>query len=468
MGNSDKYTSFTLDNGLATLALEIVDSKELLNRYDVQAPRLVALVPDCEHYSCALFQPEPNIEYSDKFVRNGSREHSNQMGEFLKILENKNVNLGVTPEYSFPWKLLENCFQNKRFPAQGNIWVFGAESIDYAELTKIKTSLATENFIFEIGNVRNPELGNFVDPVCYIFRSIKFDGSECYVVFVQCKTKQMGDRSSDYFERNNLQKGSTIFEIKNRCENTISLFTLICSDVLGDEDIYNRFRSRCLLLNIQLNENPRHDSIVTFKKSIYRQITENNEIVCLNWARNIRFATNGKFEQKTSPSSSAVYSTSKLFDLSFKGLVHNHINGMYFCYWDSQKCCVLYLNYDPGIFMYKNTKCWQFEGTPTQMGRTGPESIDFYSWDENNSNWTTVNKPDDAFLDSLEGFQGNFNDLVRLKDNPILVEMALALTFGLTSTTVPHENLKTNNFIKISEPEAPSRITFAQDNSPVA
>lgn len=248
---------------------------------------------------------------------------------FLKLAKEKKSGLVLTPEYSMPYKALEELVSDKsKWPEKGKLWCLGTQGESLALFNEIIHRWNTcEDVIVIDYAMNNIAVEAFVCPLFYIF--ITQDNKLC--VIPQLKTVAMADPRL-FFEGPSLCRGNTIFlfESKNpECQN--GFLSLICADSIGISsiEIWQGVLKKCLVIfNPQLNLDPRYDTMHRLRKDLITKKFHEVRILTLNWSVDTGIqATNIKFKKPWS----AFYkrkSDKNLFDCTFRANVEdNHKKG---------------------------------------------------------------------------------------------------------------------------------------------
>jgi hypothetical protein len=120
----------------------------LLSPLGLGKPKLNALLPTEDNYSCRLLQPEGEIEANPTGVYNRNAQRARaQYGAFLRDACEARNDLVMTPEYCLPWSVLEDAIRGN---IQPSLWALGCESLTYADLSALKERLT------DICEVRQP------------------------------------------------------------------------------------------------------------------------------------------------------------------------------------------------------------------------------------------------------------------------------------------------------------------------
>lgn len=445
---------------------------------------------DDVQYYMLLFQPlgdictgpkncvesENKIETTteDHFVKNKDKESYEKFKAFFDLAIDKKVDVAITPEYSCPWKVFTELIENHNFPDYGKLWVIGCESIKPTELKEIIEYYSDKEkgynnitWICEEDKLNFNVDREFLDPLCYIFKTKKLDCSEHTVIVVQFKTAYMG---SIHFEKQYLLKGDIIYILRNK-ESGINLFTLICSDSLNikvdklirDRDI-NYEQLSYLVIHIQLNNDPRNINFSQYRKDCFSKRSSNKNFICLNWARNTKLL--GK---KLEFGGSALYfkpvnPASKYRDLHDNDIItnNNHKKGLYYTNWKKYYGDIYFLNYNEYVFYLKAPKASQYMVEPQQqIIELEPEMISIYYWKKKFLDCLEV---DDGLNEQIKrlGSEWIYSILMNSEIEPLNKERLIALSTGQARSKDWYD-LKKSKLFHADVCEINKRITCWQD-----
>jgi hypothetical protein len=143
----------------------------------------------------------------------------------------------------------------------------------------------------------------FFDPVCFLFRSKRKSGESCLVLTIQFKNEPMGDKQ-ERLEADHMALGTVIYKFRLKPGNSISLITLLCSDVLsyvraGQTPLRQEMEldEATLLLHLQLNPEPRHHDYARYREYCLKE--RQKDVLCLNWARGAKVKRTDKQQSET-------------------------------------------------------------------------------------------------------------------------------------------------------------------------
>lgn len=446
---------------------------------------------DDEQYYMLLFQPLGDIHTESKnytesannierkptkdehFVKNRDGESYKKFKAFFNLAIDKKVDVAITPEYSCPWKVVTELIENDNLPNCGKLWVIGCESIKPKELKEIieyyrnkENGYNDLTWICEEDKLSSITDKQFLDPLCYIFKTKKLDCSEHTVILVQFKTAYMG---SIPFEKQYMLKGDVIYILRNR-ESGINLFTLICSDSLNikvndlirDRDI-NYEQLSYLVIHLQLNSDPRNINFSQYRKDCFSKKACNKNIICLNWARDTKL-----LDKKLNFGGSALYfkpinSASKYRTLHENDIImnNNHKKGLYYTNWKNYYGDIYFLNYNEYVFYLKIPKASQFMVEPQQQIELEPEMISIYYWDQK---FLDALEADDGLNEQIKKLESEwiYSTLINSKLEPLNKERLIALSTGQARSKDWYE-LRKSKLFHADVREISKRITFWQD-----
>ncbi len=446
--------------------MNIQPISNLLAAIHLGPPVLRALTPNVDNYIACLFQPNGNIQANADGVRNQDRTLANkQFSGFLQVAETANADLSVTPEYSMPWEVLKDAIKAGRAPAQGQLWALGCESIRYSELAALKAELAPHATILHEQLQADDQ--RFVDPLAYVFvaPSLLPNTDAKLVVLIQFKTCPMG---GTHFEVNGLQRGTCVYQFGGG-PNEPRLLSLICSDAFEFLDaqaaaVYDR----ALVLHIQLNPQPRQTQYRKYRDRLFGFAGDATELICLNWAKDVRETQGDAGTCWQNISGSAWYLRPDRFDDQDTTLSLNHKRGLYYTWCQDMRLHALFFNYEPGIYVVTASKVFH-HGVPASLSlRRGPQLTGMRAWDNTSSAWIDRAHHQDGF-DAVLTECGNAHQSVKqIADaNPFHAERVLALSAGHVGADASWYHPRKLDSCGIDLSEVIRRMTFCQDTDAV-
>ncbi|MDZ7650279.1 MAG: hypothetical protein U5K54_25840 [Cytophagales bacterium] len=288
----------------------------------------------------------------------------------------------VSPEYSCPWEVVRTVLTNAGSqPRERALWALGCESISPAALRQFKNDFdgnAGVNIIFD--ETVLGKAGNFLDPLCYFFKTTTNDGALVIVCLVQFKTQHMGVWKTP-IERNNYIKGEKLYVFRNAVES-IYLFTLICSEAMVFDVSEAFLRSidhrwsytPYIILNPQLNPEANHADFRQFRRKILQY--EKKEIITLNWASGSSIKVENAVIALNQFPGSGIYTDADGINFTNDdNFIINHQRGLYYTF-RKPKHHIYHLNGLKEIFHLQNLKPFQGNGAAPLNQRSGPGMID--------------------------------------------------------------------------------------------
>jgi hypothetical protein len=380
--------------------MKIEPISNLLVANNLKYPTLAILQPTMTPYTALLVQPEATIQVRDDFIRNADRMNAQNL--FTAIAQEasaRSVELLVTPEYSFPWIAIEELLSNGTTPSTGQLWVLGCESLPITELSSLQARFSKWATVIHEPIIRpQGATTRYLNPMVYIFRTEKIDTNEPKVVMVvQFKTAPSGDPQNTEATRMALGNAVYLFEHGNE----VRLITIICSDAFAfTQEIIEANYEHLLLLHIQLNEKPRQETYMRYRRQLNELEGDKSEIICLNWAENIAFDLQEGAEplRKKNISGSAWHSKSAKLATDDIHVEKNHLSGLYYTHDDEQHSHMLHFSYKPAAFLLQASKVRHHAIPAALSRRLGPEVTKVLEWDATTAAWIESKQPlDDGF-----------------------------------------------------------------------
>ena len=414
--------------------MHIQPISELLSEKNLEYPALALLQPNEELYTALLVQPKAEIQVRDDFIRNSDRMAAQStFFEIARVAHAKSVELLVTPEYSFPWETIEKLFQDGVTPGAGHLWILGCESLAIAELPGLKDRFAQWAIVLhEELSPNQPATARYLNPVVYMFRTRTMDSHvPSLVMVVQFKTCPSGDPHNT--EATRMAKGRNVYLFERG--NEVRLMTIICSDAFAfSDDLVKEHYENLLLLHIQLNEKPRNEDYMRFRRKLFAFDCDRTELICLNWAENIVFdlQDGAPTVTKKNISASSWHSKSNKFATDDSHIEHNHGYGVYYARDDEQKRHMLQFTYKPTAFFLQATKVRHHGVEAARSRRRGPELTKICHWDNSTSSWIDAEHPfDDGFVELTAAHGGQAIALNAVHaTSPLAVERLACITNG--------------------------------------
>jgi hypothetical protein len=282
-------------------------------------------------------------------------------------------------------------------------------------------------------------------------------------MLVQFKTYPMSDPG--HFEISGLQIGRYVYQFSG--QESVRLLSLICSDALQfmDQQAQQAYE-KSLIIHIQLNPNPRHQEFRRYRDRLFRYPGDATEVICLNWAQDVRLWQNQTEAKWKNIAGSAWYLRPDKFDHCDETLTANHRKGLYYTWLHEFKFHVLFFNYKPAIFFVESSKVFHLNIPAVSSRRRGPQLRRVLVWDAAKRSWVDEPASDDGFLAVLPEAGAAAAQLqAGLASSPFAVERILALGAGKAGPGVEWHAPSQLDSCSIADDEVIKRITFCQDRS---
>ncbi len=236
--------------------------------------------------SVLQWQPSGEISIDSSFgVKLDNSLFIDKARGFINLAKSQNCSLALTPEYSFPYQVLDEIVMNNgMWPPEGKLWCLGTQGESRAHFIQKMQHWATKSEVITIQTALSRlENRSFVSPLIFLFRDI--DGR--LVIIPQFKTGPMAD-PRNAFEGPGLCCGSDIFIFESVNTESWNVFlSIICADashINQDNLIAQVSRKKVILFHPQLNPEPRHDDFVGLRQKLLGLSNEEFRIITLNWA----------------------------------------------------------------------------------------------------------------------------------------------------------------------------------------
>lgn len=440
------------------MSAEFRNIQDVFAENNLRLPTLNVLVPDAHLYETLAIQPGGQIAVRPDFI--GHADHptaASQFSDFLRLAVEKNCDLVLSPEYSCPWETLTNAIARQALPKEGKIWILGCESITPDELLTIK---ATHGNVVWIHEPISEGSGSFVDVVAYVTKAEATVGGTKDVIVLQFKTQAMGGTT---FERDHLICGRSIYIWHNPRDN-IRLISLICSEALVFDPAT---AATCgfdlhpyLIFHPQLTPAPHHPDISAYREQVFGwNVSENIEVVSLNWARSFVLLGNPPSRY----GGSAIYTKSRDFVSDDNRLEANHQKGLFYTFWHDRRTHLCRFSFDSHVFHFRIPKTRQ-DVPAVLAARTGPEMLTVWNWDTQRMSWQKPASVDDGFAALCGTFQQqNCDYCLNAPHSSVDRERLLTLSAGkLRAARDWHLVHKMDSFIAERD-ERSKRLTFTHE-----
>lgn len=409
-----------------------LDEDERLIASGLSIVPLVALTPDEKPYSQYILQPCGAVDADANGVRNRDVKSATiRHNAFIKLASDANADLVVTPEYSTPWQSIRHILENGLTPQPGSLWILGCESTTPNELEQLSKEHQDVFWIFE--SIPQTNTQTFLDPVCILLNFQDANGDHKLVIAVQFKMQCMVDHQC-YLERDHMLLGTERYILRNSGDS-VHLAVLICSDSLtfSQQDLPNPLHTPYLLVHVQLNTDPFHQTFKNYRYQTYNLGGDNCEIVCSNWAADSSIAIDTVGEIRTPYGGSAYYLKTRDINLKDDIVNANHVNGLYFAYCTPLHFNMFNFNYAEYVFALQTTKSSQLAAAPALQKRTGPNMLAAHTWDPKNEIWTPQEFTDSGFEKCCQDAGIDHN--IFKGRAPLANERLLAISTGHISST---------------------------------
>lgn len=298
------------------------------------------------------WQPKGVISFSEDegFICKEEKQEK-KAHAFVELLLEDKIDIGITPEYCFPWKELENIFSCSELrPKKGKLWCLGMEGINaqvFDGFIKKARQYSDVHMILE--DMEEMNLNRFFSCLVYLFSV-----PNKLVCVIQFKTTAASDHWME-LEAQGLSYGNVIYYFKDAKTNHC-LFSFICADALHQE--INNIKievnyQNCIILHPQLNPKPLHDSFSQMRRNFLEYSQNAIKIISVNWAKGTSIQFENKADDfKILESYSACYYSKKIgADILRKLVVSNKSKGMnmtkdgyiYIWYMPDNEHCMQYL-----------------------------------------------------------------------------------------------------------------------------
>jgi hypothetical protein len=375
--------------------LQIQDVPDFLVAHGLRNPTFPFLTLDPTLIRILMFQPRGTVVATSEQVRVQDRPRMTaQMTGFLQRAQYLNVDLALCPEYACTWDALCESIEAGLLPAHGKLWALACESATPAQLDAALARMSSKVRVLFDGAVLTAS-GNFVDTLCYLFRSPgDADTVDVPVALIQAKTQPMGGHP---FELHHLKTGRALYRFKNSTQQGNTLIGLLCSDTLHPrfDAIIPQIRTDTLVIHLQMNPNPSSPAFRKYRGDCCTNTPRTAEILCLNWARGTTLLENGhEIPLIDEPKTILFRDRQQLMDDDAR-VMENHAKGCYLTNWHTHRSAAFVFSPDPHLFYLETTKP-SLAGPAVTTLRTGPRMVELFSWQATIAEWQ-VGAADDRF-----------------------------------------------------------------------
>ena len=347
-----------------------------------------------------------------------SELHIKKARNFIDHAKESNAGLVLTPEYSFPYKVIEEIvYQKNCWPETGKLWCLAAQGDSYSyfkkkiERWKTVEAVIVEDIAFkELSSIKK-----FLSPIIYLLQN---KDNQLYVI-PQFKTGPMHDPWNE-FEATGLCEGSNIFVFDLIGDTTSNnrFMSLICSDVLHitPHEIYKTIgeEMNIILFHPQLNPNPRQRKFIDFRCNFINPNKDNRRIITLNWAEGTK-ESHSKIEfnipwsalyQRTKYNIKMIESDDNFRELRMK----NHRKGLFYTYFKDNRIDIWYSFCKEHCMLFQIAKGDIGNVTSLAAHRYEPIVVLSYEYNTKQDKWIKVQYCLKDSLDFLSGLASVYNN----------------------------------------------------------
>lgn len=222
----------------------------------------------------------------------GELIHCEKAKQFIEEANNKKADIVITPEYSFPWNVIQGMIEDEKlYPKNGKLYCLGMEGISCDDLKGFVARNASKTNICVITeNIDNLQENYFFSCLLYLFRT-----AGKIICLIQFKTTPASDKWAE-LEAKGLTRGNEIYLFKSMNAECYML-SYICADVLNQE--IETFRAKvpyqeCLILHPQLNPKPLHETFEQMRGNYLNYDAQKTRIIGINWAKDTILPAEGR------------------------------------------------------------------------------------------------------------------------------------------------------------------------------
>lgn len=294
------------------------------------SPELTVLKASSQRLSVLLYQHTGKLLATKEKIGNAT-DVSGQLDEFFNLARSSKAELVLTPEYCCPINRLQCVLDaSANWPGKKRLWVIGGESITLEDLNSLRDKYENGNVKVCFDDSVLDGTKNFLCPLFYIFR----EGQHLHVV-IQFKVSHCGVWSDAKIESENIILGEKIYVFGRK--DGVRLFSLICADAMifstiKTQDWMEWRDAPYLILNPQLNPEPKHPLFIDFRKIVMN--VEHKEIITLNWNANSK-GHHGDLMSFGHSRSGLVISSKEIELKETKTMIENHKKGLSYFKFDA-------------------------------------------------------------------------------------------------------------------------------------
>lgn len=368
--------------------------------------------------------------------------------------------LVVTPEYSVPWKALDDVIGGKSRPLCGALWALGCESITPDELDALRVRVsgtANVRLFHEQLDPAKCRQRVFVDPLVYIFWAWDESGADVLCILVQFKTAP--SRDPNHIELRSLNTGEHVYKF-NHNANKIALIGILCSEAFDfTQALVDEHHQNLLLLHLQLNPRPAHPDYTAYRRHLFSVGSRSNvEVLCLNWAAGVLAEDHGAAPWLT-VSGSAWYVAPSNAEVNDDVVNSLHRAGVYYSLVE-RRWHGFYLNYAHHVLLVRKQRVF-ISGHQALAQRLAPEVVERCSWSSEPTAEWAPKSADDGFASFISGYAPVETLVVGHAQDPLSVERALELLSGPRGNPLTWFAIPELEAMRVAEEESMRRVTVS-------
>lgn len=409
--------------------LELQEVNEELAAIGLSNPELEFLKVEPGFVKFLLFQPRAIVVAEETRVGVQNQAFLTlQMKQFLHEAFKTEADIVLCPEYSCTWLALTETIEEQRFPAAGKLWVLACESASRQQLSGVIECLERAGHVVAFDQSVWDGAGNFIDPICYLFRTYRENGEPVGVALIQPKTCPMGGIP---FEQDFLACGNKIYRFRNSGAESGKLVAFICSDTLHQDfevTVAQNLKTDTFVLHPQMNDAPSNEAFRSYRNACCNGYPRTTDLLTLNWAGGTTFVDNGEIHDFIVEPKSIWFRELRELPLDDAEIMHNHRLGLYFNRLGHSAAYLL--SPDPHLFFFRTSKPFH-RGPAVHARRYGPKMLRLSSWDLATSSWTPASA-DDQFDSTWNVPHPRVQALIRpfLPDRYLDAERLVQLSVG--------------------------------------
>lgn len=275
------------------MSIDYVKVQDVLKKRKVKYPEFGFLDNSGSVIKIMQWQPKGILSFqAERGFCCKEPAHKQKAESFIKEACNKRADIVITPEYSFPWDVVQEIIKSEKWqPKHGKLYCLGMEGISGEDLKNfIAQNDGVNGCCILTEDINELQENFFFSCLLYLFKS-----AGKIVCLIQFKTTPASDKWSD-LEAKGLTRGKTIYLFKSR-KAECYVFSYICADLLNQE--IESFKSKisyqeCLILHPQLNPKPLHETFEQMRGNYLNYDGQNTRIIGVNWAKDTVLPAEGQ------------------------------------------------------------------------------------------------------------------------------------------------------------------------------